>query len=61
MKTRIEECWNSLKGLKAAEIEEEIEFSRSAADEIINVAEIDKVRNSSLLKFLIFELIVFAD
>ena len=61
VRERVEGIWRRLKGLRAQEIEAHIELSRQLAETIVGVSEIERVRNSSLLKLLSYELIVFAD
>ena len=61
LKEHLDTVWDSLKGLKAGEIEYHIEMSKQLAQPIIGIGEVERIRNSSLLKLLIYELIIFAD
>ena len=61
LKERIEDIWKKLKGLKATEIQHHIELSKSVAETIVGVGEIEKIRNSSLLRLLAYQLVAFVD
>lgn len=61
MRDRFDAIWNALKGMRAGEIEYNIEISRQTAEPIIGVGEIEKIRNASLLKLLVYQLIILAD
>lgn len=61
MRDRFDAIWDALKGMRAAEIEYNIEMSKQTAETIIGVGDIEKVRNCSLLKLLVYELIIFFD
>jgi hypothetical protein len=61
IKQRIEDIWRAIKQSKASDLERHLSAVRERVSLIIGSNEIERIKHSSLLKLLIYELIVFAD